>query len=262
MKNISTYLVLVFLLSSLAGFSQKEKMSAYKGNKEYASGNYNAATKYYEESLEKKSDYFEGIFNLGNSLHREAISIGGGAKDADEETQKQLLEQSKALNGRAAAQFEMAAENTDDKMVKAQAYHNMGNAKVLSGDLDAGIEAYKKALRNNPTDEDTRYNLAFAQQMKKKQEEQQQENQDQNKDQDKEKDKENQDDKQQEQDKKDQDQKQDDGEQQDQQPQPNQLSKEDAQEMLNALEKEEKDVQDKVRLKKMDPVKSNIEKDW
>jgi len=257
-----TILSILLLYSVFAG-AQQEKVAARKGNVEYKKGNFEAATDYYQQSLDVKRDYFAGVFNMGNSLHRQAITVGGGAKEApDEETQKQLLEQSQALNKRAAAQFEMAAEQAVDKTVKAQAYHNMGNAKLLSGDIDGSIDAYKKALRNNPADEDTRYNLAFAQHMKKKQEEQQQ-NQDENKDdkKDENKDQEKKDD-QKEKDQEKQDQQENDGENQEQQPQPNQLSKEDAQEMLNALEKEEKDVQDKVKLKKMKTVKSNIEKDW
>ena len=58
--------------------------------------------------------------------------------------------------------------------------------------FDESIESYKKALRLNPTDMDTKYNLAYAQLLKKKQEQQQQQqqqNQDQNKDQDKKQDK-------------------------------------------------------------------------
>lgn len=254
----------ILLIVSVTAQAQQEKVAARKGNKTYAEGNFEAASNYYESALDLKRDYFEGAFNLGNSLHRQAITIGGGAKDApDEETQKQLLEQSQALNKRAASEFEMAAERTDDKITKAQAYHNMGNAQIMAGDIDASIEAYKKALRNNPDDEDTRYNLAFAQQMKKKQEEQQQEQQDENQDKDKDKEKEENKDenKDQEQDKQDQ-QDQQDGDEQEQEPQPNQLSKEDAQEMLEALDQEEKDVQDKVKLKKMKVQQTNIEKDW
>jgi Ca-activated chloride channel homolog len=252
----------ILLLFGAAAIAQQEKMAAKKGNAAYLEGNYEAATGHYEKSLDLKRDYFEGTFNMGNSLHRQAITIGGGAKEAaDEATQKQLLEQSQALNKRAAAQFEMAAEQSEDKLTKAQAYHNMGNAHLLSGDIDASIDAYKKALRNNPTDEDTRYNLAFAQHMKKKQEQEQQK-QDENKDEKKDENKDEKKDENKDQEKEKKDEQNEEGEQQDQQPQPNQLSKEDAQEMLNALEKEEKDVQDKVKLKKMKAVKSNIEKDW
>ena len=261
---MKTLIVAILLIVSITAQAQQEKVAARKGNKAYAEGNYEAASNYYESALDLKRDYFEGAFNLGNSLHRQAITIGGGAKDAkDEETQKQLLEQSQALNKRAASEFEMAAERAADKITKAEAYHNMGNAHIMSGDIDASIEAYKKALRNNPDDEDTRYNLAFAQQMKKKQEEQQQEQQDENQDKDKDKDKEENKDENndQEQDKQDQ-QDQQDGDEQEQQPQPNQLSKEDAQEMLEALDQEEKDVQDKVKLKKMKVQQTNIEKDW
>ena len=65
------------------------------------------------------------------------------------------------------------------------------------------IEAYKQALRNNPKDDETRYNLALAQKQLKDQQQQQQ-NQDQNQE---EKQEQKQDDKQQNKDQQDQDKK-------------------------------------------------------
>jgi Ca-activated chloride channel family protein len=132
--------------------------------------------------------------------------------------------------------------------------------------LEESIEAYKKALLNNPKDEETRYNLAYAQDKLKQQQQQKnkdnkdkkdqdKKNQD-KKDQDKNKDDKNKDNKDNKnQDKKDQDKK-------DQQDQPNKLSKQDAERMLDALNNNEKQTQDKLKNKKLKGGKLNISKDW
>src|SRR5690606_4898275 len=59
----------------------------------------------------------------------------------------------------------------------ASLYHNMGNSFLYGGNIDGGIEAYKQSLRNNPLDDETRYNLIAAMKMKQQQEEQQQDQQ-------------------------------------------------------------------------------------
>jgi Ca-activated chloride channel family protein len=67
---------------------------------------------------------------------------------------------------------------------KARTYHNLGNSKLKQKKYDEAVEAYKESLRNNPHDEETRYNLSEA--LKKQKAQQQQEdkkNQQQNKNQ-------------------------------------------------------------------------------
>ena len=123
-------------------------------------------------------------------------------------------------------------------------------------DYAKAVEAYKESLRNNPKDDETRYNLALAQ----KQLQDQQQNQDQNQDQDKQ-------DQQKEQDKQ-QDQQKDQKQNQDQQQQPsqpekkdNEMSKENAEQLLNSVMQDEKDVQDKVK-KQQVLQGGRLEKDW
>jgi len=61
-----------------------------------------------------------------------------------------------------------SAQVATTKEEKHKAYHNLGNAHYQKEDYSAAVEAYKNALRNNPTDDETRYNLALA---KKKEDE-------------------------------------------------------------------------------------------
>ena len=133
---------------------------------------------------------------------------------------------------------------------------NLGVIFHSQKDYAKAVEAYKESLRNNPKDDETRYNLALAQ----KQLQDQQQNQDQNQDQDKQ-------DQQKEQDKQ-QDQQKDQQQNQDQQQQPsqpekkdNEMSKENAEQLLNSVMQDEKDVQDKVK-KQQVLQGGRLEKDW
>ena len=85
----------------------------------------------------------------------------------------------------------------DNSTSKHQAFHNMGNVFMKQKDYAKAVETYKNALRNNPQDEETRYNYALAkellekeqqQQDNKEQDQQDQKNQDNQENKDKEKD--------------------------------------------------------------------------
>ena len=77
-----------------------------------------------------------------------------------------------------------AANRSSQPDLSHKAFHNIGNVYMQKEEYDNAIEAYKQALRNDPTDEETRYNLALAKKKKEEQEQQQEQNQDQNQDQD------------------------------------------------------------------------------
>lgn len=190
----------------------------------------------------------------------------------------------------AFGRFKEAGELAAEKPSKHKAYHNMGNVFMKNKEYAKAVEAYKEALRNNPQDEETRYNLALAKEMLKKDQQNQQQNND-----DKENDKQDQDQKEdqnqgeQEQDNpqdkgeegEDEDQQKDqnkkgDGEEekdkdrqpsdgkepQDQKPRPNQLSPQQIENLLEAMENEEKKVQEKMEAKKVKGTKKKTEKDW
>jgi len=170
----------------------------------------------------------------------------------------------------AIQQFQKIADKTTDKELQSKAYHNLGNSFLESKKYEESIAAYKKSLRNKPIDDETRYNLSYAQKMLQKQQEQQKKDQEQNKDKDKkdeqnkDKDKDKKDDQNKDKDKKDEksDEKKDKDEKKEEQPKQNQLSKEDAQRMLDALNNKEKEVQEKLKTKKIKGQKVVIEKDW
>lgn len=248
LKYLKYILPVIIVFLSLT-VSAQENNRIWKGNKEYRDRNYEQATAEYQKSLEL-SPSAKASYNMANALYR----------------QKKYKE--------AGSIYQSIASSAEDKMEKAEAYHNLGNAMLKSKEIDKGIEAYKAALRNNPSDEATRYNLSYAMKLKQQEEEQKKDDQnkdDQNKDQEQNKDQQNQDQQkkdeqdkkdQQNQDQKDQQQKEQEQEQQQQQPQPNEVSKEDAARMLENLENDEQKTQQKIQMQQRKSSKVKIENDW
>ncbi|MCE9539072.1 MAG: tetratricopeptide repeat protein, partial [Bacteroidetes bacterium] len=170
----------------------------------------------------------------------------------------------------AAEQFQLLTHRASSKDTLSKAYHNLGNALMQTKKYQEGLDAYKNALKNNPDDEDTRYNLAYAQQMLKQQQQQQKKDdkdKKDNKDKDNKDKKDNKDNK--DKDKKDKDKKDDkpnedkDKENKEKEkPKENQISKEDAKRLLDALQNDEKNLQDKMKKGKTKGMKVEIDKDW
>ena len=204
----------------------------------------------------------------------------------------------KDLNQEAMQRYLQAAKVAQSKTEKHKAYHNLGNTLMNAKKYEEAVEAYKNALRNNPTDDETRYNLALAKEMLEKnppqggdgEDENQDQNQDQNQQQqnqenqdDQGKEKEGDDGENKEEESEDQgdqkdDQKQgdqqgqneqpnepkpgDQEEQQQQKPVPGKLSPQQVQNLLEAMNNEEKKVQDKINARKQKGAKVKSEKDW
>ena len=231
------YILLMLLLSvTVHGFSQEKTDRDYlrSGNKLYNDSLFIKAEVDYRKALELNPKSTDAMFNLANTL----------------------LMQQKAKE--AMEQYESVAKIEKDKEKLAQIYHNMGVILQSSKQLPQCIEAYKESLRNNPKDDETRYNLALAQKLLKDQEQNQQ-NQDQQQQQEQQQKQEEKQDQNQNQDQKDQQQQQDQQEQQQQNK--NEMSKENAQQLLNAVMQDEKNVQDKVK-KQLQIQGKKLDKDW
>jgi hypothetical protein len=153
----------------------------------------------------------------------------------------------------------------EDKSKKSAAMFNLGNSLLKANKLQESIDAYKNSLKLEPGNKEAKYNLAFAQDLlKKQQQQQQQQQQDKNKQDNKNKDKQDQKDQKNDQNKDQQKDKndQDKNQQQQQQQQQQGMSKDDAERLLNALANEEKDVQEKVKLAKASKEKVRTLKNW
>lgn len=250
-------IILILTLPGMLAQAQKAKILTERGNTALEAGNLDAAREAYNKALEIDPDFEEAQFNLGNSYLVESRKILEGVATApDEAGKKAVYEAAQEVSKKAAAEFEKVAKDVKDPDKVNKVQYNLGNSQLMSGEVDKGIEAYKEALRKDPTDEDARYNLAYAQHMKKQQEQQEQQ-QDQQQDQEK-----KEDDKQNE-NKENQEQKENENKEQEKQEQKkDELSKQDAEKMLEALNKQEKELQDKLNKKKVKAQPIKIEKNW
>lgn len=228
MKKIGCILLMSVL--ALSVWAQKESDDVRAGNKQYKSSKFTEAEIAYRKGLVRNPKSVEANYNLGNALFR----------------QKKYSEALEKYNAAAALQ-------TSDKKKLAATFHNAGNSLLVDNKIEESIKAYKMALKNNPKDDETRYNLAYAQMMLKKQQQQNKDkNKDKNKDQKKDQDKNKQD--------QNKDQKKDQNQQEQPQPKP-QMSKENAQQILDALQQDEKNTQEKAKKQQVRGSKK-AEKDW
>ena len=197
--------------------------------------------------------YNDSLFIKAEVDYRKALEVNPKSTDAMFNLANALLMQQKAKE--AMEQYQSVSKIEKDKEKLAQIYHNMGVILQSSKQLPQCIEAYKESLRNNPKDDETRYNLALAQKQLKDQQQDQQNQDQQQQQQEQKEDKQDQNQDQQEQDQKDQQQNPQ------QQQNKNEMSKENAQQLLNAVMQDEKNVQDKVK-KQIQIQGKKLEKDW
>ena len=234
--------IILFLISAQLSFGQKADEHLYNGNKLYGKGQFKQAADEYQKSFATKKSH-EAMYNLGNALYQQ--------KDFE----------------KAGKQFSDAAKSTKDRSIKSFSQHNAGNSFLEQKKWDEAIQHYKESLKINPNSSDTKYNLAYAQKMKKKEE--------QDKKKDDKQDKQQQNQQQKEQEKKDQEKKEEDKKEQENnkpkekpeqkeqekpKPMPSKLTKEQADQLLNALNQEEKKLREKKDKGNGQPVK--LEKDW
>ena len=229
-------LIITISLISFSVFGQTERKYIRSGNKLYDEKKYSDAELSYRKALDKKANSFESSFNIGNSLYKEGKFP------------------------EAANQFSNLTDATNDKDKLAKVYHNLGNSYVKSQKLQEGIDSYKKSLIQNPSDKDTKFNLAYVQRLLKQQQEQKEKDKQDKKEDPKDKKKEDKDNKDQQ--KKQDQQKQKDQQKQDQQKQEKKISPEDAQRMLDAVQNDEKKLQKKLEEQKASGEKVKVLKNW
>jgi Ca-activated chloride channel family protein len=217
------------LLVAVTASAQTDRQYIREGNKQFRVGQYDKAEVSYRKAVEKNPKNPQAAYNLGNALMAQK-------KDSS-----------------AVQQFEQATRIETNPLRKAAAYHNMGVICQTHKMYGEAIEAYKNALRLNPNDNETRYNLVLCQRQKKKQDQNQQQNQNNKDDQKK--------DNQKKDDQKDQNKDKKDDKQQQQQQKP-QMSKDNAEQLLNAAIQNEKMTQDKMKKQQQKPQRRNVLKNW
>lgn len=232
-------LLLVLQAGQLSAQTYREYMRG--GNRLYRDSAYTDAEVDFRKVVELNPRYALARYNLANTL----------------------LFQQKPKE--AMKEYEQAVKLETNKARLADNYHNMGVILQSQKQYGPAIECYKNALRNDPSDDESRYNLVLCQHLLKNSPQDQEQNQeDENKDgqgQNKEEDKNS--------DKKDQDEKKDQNQEQEkqqrqnpQQQQQNEMSKENAEQLLKAAMQDEKSTQDKVKKAMQQPQRRRLEKQW
>ena len=222
--------VMLLFLTALSVTAQTDRQYIRQGNKLFRMGDYPNAEVSYRKAIEQNPKNPQASFNLGNALMAQK-------KDSA-----------------AVTQFENASRLETNPLRKAQSFHNIGVICQTHKMYGEAIEAYKSALRLNPNDDETRYNLVLCKHQKQKQDQQKQ-NQGQNND-DQKKDNQKKDDQQKDQNSD----KQDDKKQQEQQKP--QMSKDNAEQLLNAAIQNEKQTQDKLKKAQQQPQRRANQKNW
>lgn len=205
--------MLLLLIVPTLAFAQSDRHFIRTGNKLYRNQNYPKAEVEYRKAMSQNGSNAHAVYNLGNAL---------------------MMQQKDSA---AIVQLENAGKMEANKTRKAMAYHNIGTIcqrHQLYGDA---IKAYEEALRNNPNDNETRYNLALCKRLNKNNKEQQKQQQKEQQKEQKQKEK--------------------------QQPKPKeQMSKENAEQLLNAAIQDEKATQQRLKKATQQPSRRTVEKNW
>ena len=267
--SLKNFGLILFLLASISGSAQEEAAQISLSNNYVFEGNslvnenFIEAEKKYRLGVSAKQNNAAGSYNLGNAYYKSELY------------DEAMLRHLEAIN------------NSGLKLEKHKAYHNIGNTLMRQKRCKEAVSAYKNALRNSPSDDESRYNLALAQECAKEQgdgkgedkdrdeNKDDKENSDENKDnEEKNKDKGGEDEEKKEgDDKEDEDgkPKDDNGNQNDKdpkkdkgqpKPQPGKMSPQQVKNLLEAMNNEEKKVQEKMNASKTKGVKIQTEKDW
>jgi len=138
MKRVNTFWMLLVLFFSGLSAQERDKHLS-EGNAAYSDKKYAKAEANFRVSVSKNGkNNARATYNLGTSIYKQNQP------------------------GEAKFKFVKAAKEAKSKSEKHKAYHNLGNALMLEKKYDLAEQAYKSALRNNPKDEQTRYNYALA----------------------------------------------------------------------------------------------------
>ena len=227
-KKYRYLLLCVLCMCAVSVCAQQKTYRDYlrSGNRLYRDSNYTAADVDYRKALEANNRSAQAHFNLGNALLRQ-------------QKPKEAMES-----------YEKAAKLETNKTRLSKIYHNMGVILQSQKQFGPAIECYKNALRRNPADDESRYNLALCQYQLKNNPQQ-----DQNKNEDKQSDKKDQS---QNKDKQEEKQKQ----QQQQQQNNDKMSKENAEQLLRAAMQNEKNTQERIKKAMAQPQRKRLEKQW
>ncbi len=234
MRGLKYIFILIAIFASSAAFAQTDRQYIRNGNKLFHQQNYAKAEVEYRKAISKNPNNSQAIYNLGNAL---------------------LMQQKDSA---ATSLFQKSGKIEKSKIRKAMSYHNIGVICQKHQMYGEAINAYKEALRNNPNDNETRYNLALCKKLLKNQPK------DKNKQNNKQKDKNNKDKnkKDKNQDKQNNKNKDQDKQDKKQQQPKDRMSKDNAEQLLNAAMQEEKATQQRISKAMQQAGSRKLQKNW
>lgn len=135
--------VAFLLIGGTNAIAQTDRNLIRQGNRAFKSQKWAAAETQYRKAISKNQKNPQAIYNLGCAL---------------------LAQQKDSL---AMVQFGNAAQLESNIFRRSKSYHNMGVVMQNHREYAQAIEYYKMALRCNPQDNETRYNLALCKKLLK-----------------------------------------------------------------------------------------------
>lgn len=134
-------IVFLFVIASATSFAQNEdawRDTLLMARKSYEKKEYNKALKYYESAQKHAPEDIDLSDEMAQSAYH--------SRDFE----------------RAEKIYRQGSSTKMSKSARGDAMHNLGNAQMKQENYEGAIESYKEALRNNPNDQETRYNLSKA----------------------------------------------------------------------------------------------------
>ena len=222
-------ILLVSFVVALGANAQSDRQHIRNGNRLYHEQKFEQAEVEYRKAVGKNSANPQAHYNLGCALMAQQ-------KDSA-----------------AIKQYETAGKLEKTPRRKAMVYHNIGVVCQQHQLYQQAIAAYEESLRNNPNDNETRYNLALCKRLLKNNPQNNQNKN--NKDKDNKNKKNNKD-------KNNKDKNQKDQNKQNQDKQQEQMSKDNAEQLLNAAMQQEQATQQRLKNAMRQPQRRKLQKNW
>lgn len=229
MKELLWVLILVIL--PMAVSAQSDRTFIRQGNRNYRTQKWADAETMYRKALAKKTDNPQAVYNLGCAL---------------------LAQQKDSM---AMDLFQKATQIENVPIRRAKAYHNMGVICQNHQQYAQAIQAYEMALRNNPHDNETRYNLVLCKKLLKNQKDNKKQNKNGNN-------KQNNNNKSNKNNQSQNEQKKTNEQKQDKQQSQGQMSRENAEQLLNAAIQQEEATKQRMKKAARQPEHRQLEKNW
>ena len=135
---IFTLAVTLFVATDAQAQKWPERSRVRRGNRAYERLDYDRAEERYREAQQLSDTCFEATFNLGDALYK----------------QQRFDEAEKVFTA-------LAADSTRNNLDRAHSYYNLGNSLFQQKKYQEALAAYKRSLRLNPADLETKYNYAY-----------------------------------------------------------------------------------------------------